>query len=59
MGVKFFYITLFIIAFIFLFVPILANPTPKDCTTYPDGAGGYYVKCKDTHTSLYKKYTSH
>lgn len=51
----FFYILLAIAAVFSLFVPIVTNPNPVDCNNYPDGAGGYYLKCKDEHITLYKK----
>lgn len=38
-----------------LFVPIVTNPEPKDCNNYPDGTGGYYLKCKDEYISLFAK----
>ncbi len=59
LGQKFFFITLFLIAFAFLFVPIVTNPNPVDCNNYPDGTGGYYSKCKDEHINLYTKLTKY
>jgi hypothetical protein len=55
-SIIFFYIVLIIVCFSFLFVPIVTNPHPIDCTNYPDGTGGYYLKCNDEHISLYKKW---
>jgi len=50
-----FYIFLAILAGVSLFVPVVTNPNPVDCNNYPDGTGGYYLKCKDEHITLYKK----
>lgn len=44
------------LAIISLFVPVVSNPAPKDCTNYPDGTGGYYSKCKDEYVSMLKKW---
>lgn len=55
-SVKFFFICIGIVAFAFLFVPILARDEQTDCNNYPDGAGGYFLKCKNTHMSLYTKF---
>jgi hypothetical protein len=56
-DLKFSFILFAIIAVIFLFVPIVSNDNPVDCDNLPDGAGGYYLKCKDTHMSLFTKFT--
>lgn len=55
LPIKAFYILLFIVCGLFFFVPIVTNPQPKDCNNYQDGAGGYYLKCKDEHITLYQK----
>ena len=52
----FFYGLLVIIAGFSFFVPIVTNPAPKQCDNYPDGTGGYYLKCKDEHITLYQKF---
>jgi hypothetical protein len=44
------------LALISLFVPVMTNPAPKDCNNYPDGSGGYYLKCKDEYVSMIKKW---
>ncbi len=54
-SIKFFFVLLFILGGLSLFVPIVKNPNPIDCTNYPDGTGGYYSKCKDEHITLLKK----
>lgn len=51
----FFYVLLALVALCSLFAPIVTNPNPVDCNNYPDGSGGYYLKCKDENISLYKK----
>jgi hypothetical protein len=56
-DLKFSFILFAIIAIVFLFVPIVSNDNPVDCNNYPDGAGGYFLKCKDTHMSLFTKFT--
>lgn len=56
LPVKFFYIVLALVLVAGLFLPLASNPNPKDCNNYPDGAGGYFLKCKDTHMSLYDKF---
>jgi hypothetical protein len=55
-SIKFFFAVLLIIAGLSFFVPVMTNPNPTDCNNYPDGAGGYYLKCKDEHISLIKKW---
>ena len=55
-SIIFFYILLAIAALCSLFLPIVTNPNPIDCNNYPDGTGGYYLKCKDEQISLYKKW---
>jgi len=52
----FFYILLVAVGFASIFVPIVTNPNPTDCNNYPDGTGGYYLKCKDEHITLYQKW---
>lgn len=54
---KFFYSILAILVVCSFFVPIVTNPHPTDCNNYLDGAGGYYLKCKDEYITLYKKLT--
>jgi hypothetical protein len=56
-SIKFFFVLLVAVGVLSLFVPIVTNPNPVDCNNYPDGTGGYYLKCKDEHISLYKKWT--
>lgn len=51
-----FYIFLAMVGIVSLFVPVVTNPNPVDCNNYPDGTGGYYLKCKDEHITLYKKW---
>jgi len=51
-----FYVLLAIVGFASLFVPIVTNPNPTDCNNYPDGTGGYYLKCKDEHITLMQKW---
>jgi hypothetical protein len=51
-----FYILLGLAAVSSIFLPIVTNPNPVDCNNYPDGTGGYYLKCNDEHISLYKKW---
>lgn len=51
-----FYGLLAVLAVVSLFVPIVTNPAPKDCNNYPDGTGGYYLKCKDEHITMYQKW---
>lgn len=53
---KFFLGLLLIIMGLSIFLPIVTNPNPVDCNNYPDGSGGYYLKCKDEHITLYKKW---
>jgi hypothetical protein len=55
-SVKFFLVILGLVAVASLFVPVVTNPNPTDCNNYPDGTGGYYLKCKDEHISLIKKW---
>jgi hypothetical protein len=54
-SIKFFFGLLVVLAGLSFFVPVVTNPNPKDCTNYPDGAGGYYLKCKDEHITLFQK----
>lgn len=55
-SIKFFFGVLLILAGLSLFVPVVTNPNPVDCTNYPDGTGGYYLKCKDEHITMYQKW---
>ena len=55
MNIKFSYIIFLLIAILSLFVPIVNNPHPKVCDNYPDGAGGYYSKCKDEYITMFAK----
>ncbi len=54
-SIIFFYILLAVLAGFSFFVPIVTNPSPKNCNNYPDGTGGYYLKCSDEHITLYQK----
>lgn len=54
-SVKFFLVLIGLVAVCSLFVPIVTNPNPVDCNNYPDGTGGYYLKCKDEHITLWQK----
>jgi hypothetical protein len=54
-AIVLFYFLLAIMAGFSFFVPIVTNPNPVDCNNYPDGTGGYYLKCNDEHITLYKK----
>ncbi len=54
-SLKFFFGLLIILAGLSFFVPVVTNPNPTDCANYPDGAGGYYLKCKDEHITLFQK----
>jgi hypothetical protein len=56
-SIKFFFVVLLILMGLSLFVPIVTNPNPVDCNNYPDGTGGYYLKCNDEHITLFKKLT--
>ncbi len=55
-SIKFFFGLLAIVAVLSLFAPIVTNPNPVDCANYPDGSGGYYLKCKDEHITLMQKW---
>ncbi len=55
-SLKFFLGLLLIVMGLSLFLPIVTNPNPTDCNNYPDGTGGYYLKCKDEHITLFKKW---
>lgn len=57
-GLKTAFYLLAPIAVASLFVPVIDNPNPRDCNNYPDGAGGYYLKCKDEYISLFTKYVT-
>ncbi len=54
-SIKFFFVIILILGIISLFIPVVTNPNPVDCTNYPDGTGGYYLKCKDENITLFKK----
>lgn len=56
-SIKFFFGLLVLLALGSFFVPVVTNPNPVDCNNYPDGTGGYYLKCKDEHITLFKKLT--
>jgi hypothetical protein len=58
-GEKIFWSGLAMVAFAFLFVPIVPKPDPTDCNNYPDGTGGYYSECKDKYINLYTKWTKY
>lgn len=53
--VKFFIGLLLLVAFGSIFLPIVTNPNPVQCDNFPDGTGGYYLKCRDEYITLYKK----
>lgn len=56
-SVKFFIGLIIVLGVVSLFVPVVTNPNPSDCDNLPDGTGGYYLKCKDEHISLIKKWS--
>lgn len=53
---KIFFGGLIILGVLSLFIPVVTNPHPVNCDNYPDGTGGYYLKCKDEHITLFKKW---
>lgn len=54
-GLKIAFYLLAPLGVISLFVPLVDNPEPKQCSSYSDNAGGYYIKCKDEYISLFSK----
>jgi hypothetical protein len=56
-SLKFFFALLGILVLGSLFVPVVHNPNPVECNNYPDGTGGYYLKCNDEYITLFKKWT--
>ncbi len=54
-GLKTAFYLLAPLAVISLFLPLVTNPSPKDCNNYSDGTGGYYLKCKDEYISIYTR----